>query len=260
MKKMTPFLAAMLGLMLILGACGGKSAATQGNAGQTENTVGTIRVGGTTTGPPFSFLNEKNENIGLMFDIAKKVVEGIGGKAEIEGMTFTSLIPAIESDKIDMISAGMFMTDERKQVIDFSDPIFSYGEAIVIKKNDDSIKSFDDLKGKKVGSSAGGLYTEKLKAYPEIEVLEYKSTADMIQEIDNGRIDAFFQDAPIVIHLIKENPDMNIKLLEGYESQWVNDIGLGLPKDSKIKDQVNAEIKRLKESGEIDAILSEWGL
>lgn len=264
MKKMISAWIAVMCFMLLLSACSQQSSAP---AGSGENSLekikekGVIRVGGTTTGPPFSFLNKQNENVGLMYDFANTVAEGLGVKVEIQGMLWSALIPAIEGDKIDMISAGMLITDERKKVLDFSDPVYSYGEGLVVLKDDTTIKSFEDLKGKKVGVSPGGVYAEALKAFPEIQTQTYKSTGDMISELENGRIDAFYQDYPIVLQLIKDNPQFEIKLVEGYESKWVGDVGLAFPKgsDSLVK-AVNEQIKKLKDSGEIDAIIKKWGL
>ncbi|WP_081825429.1 substrate-binding periplasmic protein [Bacillus sp. UNC41MFS5] len=263
MKKFISMLAILSCLLLILSACSEKSNSSKEGANSLEalKEKGTVRVGGSTTGPPFSYINEKNENVGLMFDIAKKIGVGLGVKTEIQGMQFASLIPAIEAEKIDMISAGMIITDERKKIIDFSDPIYEYGEGLVILKSDNNIKTFDDLKGKKVGVQQGTIYLEGLKNFPDIEAQSYKSISDMVSELENGRIDAFFGDYPIIVHMIQENPDFKIKLVDGYEPKWKGKVGIGLPKGSdELMEAVNKEIKKLKESGEIDKILKKRGL
>lgn len=264
MKKFISIIALLSCLLLVLSACAEKGNSSEKSASNSLEKIkdkGVIRVAGSTTGPPFSYINEKNENVGLMFDIAKKVGEGLGVKTEIQGMQFASLIPAVEADKIDMISAGMIITEERKKIIDFTDPIYEYGEGLVVLKTDNKIKTIDDLKGKTVGVQQGTIYLEGLKEYPEIKVQTYKSIADMVSELENGRVDAFFGDYPIIVHMIKENPNFKIKLVDGYKPKWTGQVGLGLPKGSdELKAAINKEIKKLKESGEIEAILEKRGL
>ncbi len=264
MKKFISMIVVLSYLMLILSACAEKGNSSKKSSRDSLEAIkdkGVIRVAGSTTGPPFSYINEKNENVGLMFDITKKIGENLGVKTEIQGMQFASLIPAIEADKIDMISAGMIITEERKKIIDFTDPIYEYGEGLVVLKTENKIKTLDNLKGKKVGVQQGTIYLEGLKEYPETKVQIYKSVADMVSELENGRIDAFFGDYPIIVHMIKENPNFNIKLVDGYNPKWTGQVGLGLPKGSdELREAINKEIKKLKESGEIDAILEQRGL
>ncbi|MGE5702520.1 MAG: substrate-binding periplasmic protein, partial [Clostridia bacterium] len=205
MKKWKSIVAGALiiGLVSVITACSSETSSPAGKDGESGylqkiKEAGFIQVGSTPTGPPFTFLNPKtNEIEGLMVDVAQKIGDELGVKVQINPMTFASLIPAIEADKINMISAGMQKSEERAKVIDFSIPVYSYGETIVVAKDNDSIKSLDDLKGKNVGVQEGGLYFQKLKEHPEIVSQGYKSTSDMVAELKNGRIDAFLGDYPI---------------------------------------------------------------
>ncbi|WP_071394344.1 substrate-binding periplasmic protein [Bacillus tuaregi] len=258
MRKFFSIFTSIFCLVFVITAC---SAGTSEKSLESIKEKGTIKIGSSTTGPPFSFMNSKNELDGLMIDIVKEIAKGLEVKTEIQGMQFSSLIPAIEADKIDLISAGMIITDERKKVIDFSEPIYSYGEGLVVSNTDNTIKTLDDLAGKKVGVQQGTIYLDGLSDYPKIQPQTYKSIADMVSELQNGRIDAFFADYPIIIHMIKENPDFKIKLVDSYEPIWTGDVGIGLPKEvDDLKRAVNDEINQLKESGELDAIIAKWGL
>ncbi len=270
MKKWKAVLAIALivGLASVITACSSESASSPGGkapeAGylQKIKAAGVIQVGSTPTGPPFTFLNPKSNEIeGLMVDVANRIGDELGVKVQINPMTFATLIPSLEADKINMISAGMQKSEERAKVIDFSIPVYSYGETIVVAADNNSIKNLDDLKGKKVGVQEGGLYFQKLKEHPDIVSQGYKSTADMVAELKNGRIDAFLGDYPIIMHMLSENKDLNIKVVSGYQSQWVGDVCIGFPKGSKdFQDAVNAAIEKLQKSGDITIIVSKWGL
>lgn len=228
------------------------------NSGEKETV---LRVGATTTGVPFTFVNtETGEIDGLMVDIARKIGEKLDVDIEIKETEFAALIPSIETDKIDLISAGMIITEERKEVIDFTNPVYEYGEGIVVASDTTDIHSLDDLAGRAVGVQEGTIYYEGLKDYPEINAQSYKSIADMIREIENGRIEAFIGDYPIIVHMIEENPDFDVKLVETDEQVWLGDVGLGVAKGSDLLDDLNQAIDEIKESGELDQIIEEWGL
>ena len=96
-----------------------------------------LKVGSTPTGIPFTFLDTKTNTIeGVMVDLIKEIGKDAGFKVEIEGMQFSTLIPSLTSNKIDIIAAAMFITAPRKEVIDFSGPVYTYGEGLIVPKGD----------------------------------------------------------------------------------------------------------------------------
>ncbi len=272
MKKAKSFVfMLLLGVFALLSACSSTSSAGQaGETGPKPQAEGsqpsaapeTIVVGATTTGAPFTFLNTKtNEIDGVMVDMANKIAEHIGAKAEIKQTKFSALIPSLQSGKINIISAGMLMTAEKKEVIDFSEPVYQYGEGLVVAAGNESIKSFDDLKGKKVGAQEGTVFLKGVQQEKDITVTSYKSIADMIVELKNGRIDAFLADQPVMVHMIRENKDLGVQLVDGYQAKWPGDVGIGVPKGAdELREKINKAIETMKSQGEIDSILKKWGL
>src|SRR6516162_10583384 len=96
-----------------------------------------LKVGSTPTGVPFTFLDTKTNQIqGVMVDLITEIGKDAGFAVEVEPMQFSALIASLTSNKIDIISAAMFITAARKEVIDFSDPIYTYGEGLVVPKSD----------------------------------------------------------------------------------------------------------------------------
>src|ERR1700745_2988960 len=91
-----------------------------------------LKVGSTPTGIPFTFLDTKTNTIqGVMVDLITAVGKEAGFGVSIEPMQFSALIAALTANKIDLISAAMYITPARKEVIDFSGPVYSYGEGLV---------------------------------------------------------------------------------------------------------------------------------
>ena len=98
-----------------------------------------LQVGSTPAGIPFTFLDTKTNTIeGVMVDLIKEVARDAGFKVEIEGMQFSTLIPSLTANKIDIIAAAMYITPPRKEVIDFSGPVYTYGEGLIVPKTDGS--------------------------------------------------------------------------------------------------------------------------
>src|SRR6266567_2989807 len=96
-----------------------------------------LKVGSTPTGIPFTFLDTKTNAIqGVMVDLVTEVGKVTGFRVAVEPMQFSALIAALTSGKIDVISAAMYITPARKEVIDFSEPVYSYGEGLIVPKSD----------------------------------------------------------------------------------------------------------------------------
>src|SRR6202521_363481 len=96
-----------------------------------------FKVGSTPTGIPFTFLDTKTNSIqGVMVDLITEVGNDAGFQVQVEPMQFSTLIPSLASNKIDIIAAAMFAPAARKEVIDFSDPVYPYGEGLLVPKTD----------------------------------------------------------------------------------------------------------------------------
>ena len=151
----------------------------------------TLKVGSTPTGVPFTFLNTQTGQIdGMMVDLIQAIAKANGFGVEIVPMTFGSLVPALTSGKIDIISAAMSATPVRQQVVDFTQPIMTYGEGLVVPATDKkNYHSIDDLKGYRVGAVIGTNYLDRLRATGLLaEVVSYDLLADIIRDVGAGRI------------------------------------------------------------------------
>ncbi|HEX7271021.1 MAG TPA: ABC transporter substrate-binding protein [Casimicrobiaceae bacterium] len=229
-------------------------------AGQTP----TYNVGSTPTGVPFTFLDVKTNTIqGAMVDLITAIGEDAGFKVSVQATPFSALIPSLTSNKIDIISAAMLITAQRKEVIDFSDPVFPYPEGMVVSVTDNTpYKSLADLKGQVVGAQVGTVYVDFLKKNGEFaEVKVYDSLADILRDVGLGRIKAGFGDAPILKYQIAQNPDFKAKLVPTYEPKMAGSVGIGVRKtDGELLKKINASLAKLNANGTVDKILVKWNL
>jgi polar amino acid transport system substrate-binding protein len=224
----------------------------------------TLKVGSTPTGIPFTFLDTQTNTIqGVMVDIITAVGKEAGFGVQVEPMQFSTLIGALTSNRIDVIAAAMYITEPRKQVIDFSDPIYTYGDGLFVPKSDTKeYKTLEDVKGLTVGAQVGTAYVEPLQKsglFPEVKV--YDTLPDIIRDVNTGRLKAGFADYPIVAYNLQQGRFPEVRLVTGYKPMVVGSVGIGVRKsDQELLKKVNGGLARIKENGTLKQILAKWGL
>ena len=234
-------------------------------AGFTPATAQTVyTVGSTPTGTPFTFLDTKTNSIqGVMVDLITEIGKDAGFQVKIEPMQFSTLIAALNARKIDIISAAMYITPPRKEVIDFSDPIYTYGEGLIVRKSDTKqYQTFEDLKGETVGAQVGTAYVEPLKKtglFPDVKV--YASIPDILRDVNTGRLKAGFADYPILAYNLQQGHYPEVRLVKSFKSTIVGSVGIGVRKtDQELLGKINASLAKLKADGRLNRILAKWGL
>ena len=224
----------------------------------------TFKVGSTPTGIPFTFLDTQTNTIqGVMVDIITAIGKEAGFAVQIEPMQFSTLIGALTSNRIDIVAAAMYITEPRKQVIDFSDPIYTYGDGLFVPKSDTKdYKTLEDLKGVTVGAQVGTAYVEPLQKsgfFPEVKV--YDTLPDIIRDVNTGRLKAGFADYPIVAYNLQQGRFPEVRLVSGYKPMVVGSVGIGVRKsDQELLKRINAGLGKIKENGTLKQILAKWGL
>jgi polar amino acid transport system substrate-binding protein len=223
-----------------------------------------LKVGSTPTGIPFTFLDTKANKIdGIMVDLITAIGKDAGFEVQIEPMTFSTLIASLTANKIDIIAAAMFITAARKEVIDFSEPVYSYGEGLLVAKSDTKeYKEFEDLKGEAVGAQVGTAFVEPLKKtgfFTEVKL--YDSIPDIMRDVNAGRIKGGFADYPIVAYNLQQGGFPQTRLVKEYKPTVVGSVGIGVRKsDGELLKKINSSLAKLKADGTVQKILAKWGL
>ena len=232
------------------------------DAAQAQGT--TYNVGATATGVPFTFLDVKTNSLqGMMVDTAAAVGQAAGFKVALQQTVFSALIPSLTTSKIDIISAGMLKTPARAEVVDFSTPVYSYGEGLIVKADDTRpYPGLDDLKGEVVGAQVGTVFFELLSKKGIFkEVRGYDSIADMMRDIALGRIKAGLGDQPIVAYQLGQGANAAVKLAKEYRAINVGDVCLVVRKgDADMLARVNKGIAAIKADGTLAKIVAKWNL
>jgi|SRR5690625_278093 len=255
MKIYDLFKKSVLGGVLAFSLAAGTSAAANAE---------TLRVGATSTGIPFTFLDISTDEIqGMMVDTAHAIADAAGFDAVIEQTVFSALIPSLNGNKIDIISAAMLRTPEREKVVAFTDPVYAYGEALIIKEDDETpYSSLEDLKGEVVGAQVGTVFVDLLreKGYFK-DVRSYDSLADLSRDVALGRIKAGIGDEPILSYQIQQGNLTGVKIVPDYEQESAGEVSLVVRQDDdELRERINKAIKQIKEDGTLDKILDKWGI
>ena len=223
-----------------------------------------LKVGSTPTGAPFTFLDTKTNTIeGLMVDLITAIGKDAGFSVQVEPMQFSTLVASLTSNKIDIISAAMLATAARKEVIDFSDPVYTYGEGLIVPKADTkNYAAAEDLKGEVVGAQVGTAYVDALKKTGLFaEVKAYDTIPDILRDVNTGRLKAGYADYPILAHNLRQGSFPEVRLVESYKPATVGTVAIGVRKgDQELKAKINASLAKLKENGGLAKILDKWGL
>lgn len=217
-----------------------------------------IRVGSSGTYYPFTFL-EDDEVQGFEVDIWNEIGKRLGNKVEYKTASFSGLFGMLDSDKIDVISNQITITDERKEKYYFSDPYVESGTQIVVKSGNDSIKSLDDLNGRNVGVDLGSNYEEILKSKNTgSNIITYQSTDTAFNDLIIGRIDAVVIDKISALININEK---NLPLeLAGEPFEKVVNAMVFAKSNSNVEliKEVNEILSDMKKDGTLERISNKW--
>ena len=252
MKK---FLSLILTLIMVLSlaACG--SSSTGSSSGSSSGAKKLVMCTNAEF-PPYEY-KEGGEFKGIDVEAAKKIGEKLGYEVEILDIAFDSLIPTVNSGKADFAMAGMTVTEDRLENVDFSETYQTAVQAVVVLANS-SIEDVDDLyDGKKIGvqlGTTGDIYCtddfgdENISRYPKI--------VDGIQAMKTGTIDACVIDDQVAKAVVAQDGG-SFKILE---TPYANeDYAIAVKKGNKeLLDQINSAIKEMKSNGELDAIIGKY--
>jgi len=223
-----------------------------------------LKVGSTPAGVPFTFLDTKTNTIqGVMVDLITEIGKDAGFSVSVEPMQFSTLIASLTGNKIDIISAAMFATAARKEVIDFSDPVYRYGEGLVVPKTDPkNYVAAEDLKGEVVGAQVGTAFVDALKKtglFAEVKV--YDAIPDILRDVNTGRLKAGYADYPILAYNIAQGNFPEVRLVESYKPTIMGTVAIGVRKgDPDLLKKINTSLTKLKANGRLEKILGKWGL
>ena len=235
-------------LAIAMVACG--PTATTNDAEKPVLTMGT-----NAAFPPYEFVDENNNVAGIDAEIAAAVAEKLGMDLEIKDMAFDSLITAVSSGAVDVVLAGMTVTPEREESVNFSDS-YATGIQVVIVKEDSAIATIDDLAGKKIGvqtGTTGDIYCAG--DYGEDAVARYDNGALAVAALQNDQVDCVVIDNEPAKAFVAANEGLKILDTEYITENYAAAIA---KENTELLEKFNAALAELKAEGKLDEIIGKY--
>lgn len=214
-----------------------------------------LRVGTDATFPPMEFV-DNGKRTGFDIELMEAIAKNMGKQIEWVDIDFKGLIPGLMSKRFDMAVSAIYITDERKKVVDFTDPYYAGGLVVMVKDNNAAIKKLTDLDGKKVSVQVGTKSVSYLaEKFPKVQRVEVEKNQEMFNLVDIGRADAAVTGKPAAYQYVRTRG--GLRVLD--EQLTTEEYGMALRKDTpELTKAVNASIAKLKADGTYAAIVKKW--
>ncbi len=248
----------LLTIIALLSGCGSSS---EGDADSGEYDIkDSYTVVSDNSFVPFEFV-EDGELTGFDIELIHAIAEEVGFEIEdgkIEQTNFDGIIAGLQTGQFEIAVAGMSITEDRKKVIDFTDPYYESGIAIGVLNDNEDINGLEDLDGKTVATRLGTTSGAYLREHvPGADINEYEQMDQVYLAVENGSADAVMYDLPNIEYYISTTGEGNMKIVgDLYQAE---DYGIGVTQGNEdLVAAMNDALATLKENGTYDEIYNKW--
>ena len=231
---------------------------------QGKNAAATMILGTSADYPPFEFFR-RGEIVGMDIDLAKKIAQELGVELIVKEMDFSALIPALQTGQVDFIMAGLTITPERKQNVEFSE-VYYTNELALVSTPQNSFRSIKDLAGKKIGVQLGSVMEkfaqQQAQVISGLQVVSRGKTPLLIEELKTRRIDGILVEKVQAVALAQANSSLKPFFLPELENSKNEGYAIAFskrsPRGKELRDQFNLILKRLQSDGTLQAFKQKW--
>ena len=216
---------------------------------------GTLIMSTNAAFPPYEMTTDSGEFEGIDIETAQAIADKLGLELQIDDMDFDAALLAVQQGKADMVMAGVTVTDERQNVMDFTDS-YATGIQSIIVKEDSDIASVDDLAGKKIGTQRGTTgYLYCSDDFGDENVVAYDNGLTAVQMLNNGQVDCVVIDNAPAKEFIAANPGLKLLDTAYVEESYAIGVGKG---NTELKDAINTALEELKADGTLQTIVDKY--
>lgn len=216
------------------------------------------KVGTDATYAPFGFKDKQtNQLTGFDVDIIKAIAKEEGKDVDVQNIAFDALLPALQSGTLDIAISDMTISEERAKSVDFSDPYYVAGSGLVVNVDNNDIKSFKDIEGKRIGVSIGSTGAEVAQKIPNAQIKQFNYIVDAFVELQNKGVDVVINDTPVNEYYVNTKGHGIAKVVgEDYEAA---PLGIAVKKGNKeLLNQINDGLAKIKANGQYREIYMKW--
>lgn len=262
MKKWKLSVVLLLALSMVLSACG-QSKDKEGTNGDSEQSLydkvkeeGKLLVGTEGTYPPFTFHDESGKLTGFDVEIAREVAKRLGVEAEFKETQWDAMFEGLNSERFDMIANQVGIREDRQKKYDFSKPYIESSAVVVVSKDNNDVKSFEDIKGLTSAQSLTSNYRDIAEENGAV-IQGVDGLAQSIQLLEQGRVDVTVNDKISILDYMNKQKNANIKIAA--EAEDAGQSGLMFRKgNDKLVEEVNKALEDMMEDGTYEEISNKW--
>lgn len=212
-----------------------------------------------TTFAPFEFQDAKGNFVGIDMDLIRAIAEDQKFTVDIKPLGFDAALQAVQANQAAGVIAGMSITDARKKVFDFSEPYFESGVQMAVLASNDDVKSYEDLRGKRVAvkdGTEGATFAESIKDRYGFDIVSFPDSASMFEEVKTGNSVAAFEDYPVLLYNIQQGSGFKTVTPKEKGSSYGFAVNKG--QNAELLQKFNAGLNNLKASGKYDEIVNTY--
>ena len=216
----------------------------------------TLSVGTDATYEPFESIDESGNYVGFDMELIKLIAAEMKMELQIQNVNWDGIIPGLINGNYDCLISAMTITEERQKQISFSDPYFSIKQVIVVKEDNDRIKTPADLAGKTVTAqigTTGDLYASDIKG---VKMKRFDTNPQAVQELLNNNADAAVMDDLVASEIISRNS--GLKMIEINDAE-VENYGIGVKKENtELLEKINKALETLRNNGKLAELTQKY--
>ena len=268
MKKLTIIFALLLSLMVVLAACGKDN--TDKDKKETDNKTaekaddllksvkdkGTLLIGTEGTYPPFTFHDTSGNLTGFDVDLATEVAKRIGVKPDFKETQWDAMFAGLDAKRFDMIANEVGIRPDRQKKYDFSDPYITSAGVLIAHKDNDKVKSFEDIKGLNAAQSLTSNYGDMAKKYGA-KLVGVDGFQQAVELLAQKRVDVTINDKLSFLDYKKQKPDAPIKVVATANDASSSGFMFRKKSDTLV-DEVNKALKEIVDDGTYKKISEKW--
>lgn len=213
-----------------------------------------IFVGTNAEFPPFEYL-DKGEVTGFDIELVNELGKVMDADVKVLDMSFDGLLPALQMKKVDLVIAGMTATEERKKTVSFTQPYYTASQVIIVKEGNNSIKSFNDLKGKKVAVMLGFTGDTIVSEIEGVSIERFNAAYAGIMALQADKVEAVVLDSEPAKNYVKQNPGLVLAEADAEQEEYA----IALRKNDKaLLEKVEKALAEIKANGTYDALIKKY--
>jgi polar amino acid transport system substrate-binding protein len=229
-----------------------------------DKTDSVLRFGTAAVTEPMSFINGRNSMVGFDIELASYIAKRLHKKLEVIDFEFGAMIPALVSGKVDMIGAGLSITEERAKSVLFTKSYYEGGLCALVRGSSkrtpaetiSKLSKEDDIKDKRIGVLLGSIHDSyATKKYPDAKILEYQNISDMLLALNSDKVDVVFYDEVSLQDVFEKNAALGTLQANVFSVP----IAAGFNEESsELRKQFNSFLNEIKTNGVYNDMVDRW--